>query len=301
MKCCVLLSSYNGEKYISEQIESILNQSVVDVFLVVRDDGSTDNTIEIINSYVEKNQNKIKLVSGSNVGIHKSFYKLIMECPESDYYAFSDQDDYWDKDKLLCAITALSNEGADFYSCASRLCDERLNPIDRNTSNAKQYAHYRKKDNCILTPGSQGCTIVITKALLQFLTDHNIPSYYGHDTWITIVAYYFFNSVYDDKPHMLYRQHNNSWTGNRTNRLKQLRREIGFFCSGLNRYSQLAGDILTRFEKDLAPESQKLLLVLSKKTKTFGEKAFLISNSHFRKYGFLRNIVFRVFIFLGKV
>ena len=92
-KVNVLLSSYNGEKYIEELIRSVLAQEGVDVILTVRDDGSTDKTIDIIRSF---NDSRIRLIIGKeNLGPAKSFLTLLRDCETADYYAYCDQDDVW--------------------------------------------------------------------------------------------------------------------------------------------------------------------------------------------------------------
>ena len=90
-KVNVLLSAYNGEKYIKAQIDSILNQSYPNVELYVRDDGSKDGTLAIVREYEEKGL--LHLEAGENVGFVKSFEWLIANGGEADYYAFSDQED----------------------------------------------------------------------------------------------------------------------------------------------------------------------------------------------------------------
>ena len=92
-KVNVLLSAYNGEKYIREQIESILEQSYKNIEIYVRDDGSKDGTLTILKEYEERGL--IHLEAGKNVGFVKSFEWLIANGGEADYYAFSDQDDFW--------------------------------------------------------------------------------------------------------------------------------------------------------------------------------------------------------------
>lgn len=98
----VVMSTYNGEKYLKEQIDSILSQEGVDVRLYIRDDGSSDRTTDILASYQE--HKNVKIEKGNNLGFAKSFLTALDECDEADYYAFSDQDDVWEKDKLSTAI-----------------------------------------------------------------------------------------------------------------------------------------------------------------------------------------------------
>ena len=101
-KVCVLMSTYNGEKYLKEQIDSILKQKGVKVNLLVRDDGSTDNTLSLLEEY--KKKGLLDYCCGSNMKPARSFMELLSIAPDSDYYAFSDQDDYWEHDKLFNAV-----------------------------------------------------------------------------------------------------------------------------------------------------------------------------------------------------
>ena len=90
----ILLSSYNGEKYISRQIDSILRQKDVEIHLLIRDDGSTDGTRAIIKEYEKKYPANVEVVFGENMGWKKSFFTLLRLAGDYDYYAFADQDDY---------------------------------------------------------------------------------------------------------------------------------------------------------------------------------------------------------------
>lgn len=105
----VVMSTYNGEKYLSEQIDSILTQKDVHVELFVRDDGSTDTTRDIISNFMEKNKN-IHADFGENLGWAKSFLTELFSVPSFEYYAFSDQDDVWKPEKLIAGIKAIRHE-----------------------------------------------------------------------------------------------------------------------------------------------------------------------------------------------
>lgn len=300
-KCVVLMSAYNGEHYIEKQIDSILSQKGIELRLIIRDDGSKDQTPQILKRYEKRYPDTIQVFYGENVGIHKSFAALMQNAVRSEYIAFADQDDVWDKDKLYIAITKLNKLSADFYSSASRLADTELNDYGRTTSNPKLHRHYMMTKSSLLTPGTQGCTIVITEKLFQSLIEKGIPDYYGHDTWITVAAYYTCNCLYDKKPHMSYRQHDNSWTGNRKNRIRQLKREFLFFMAGMDRYTKLAKDILERYSDKLSLEDKKILVIMSDRNRTVKNKLTLFFDHKFRKYGILQNLFFKIFILFGKV
>ena len=105
-KVAVLLSTYNGEKYVGAQIHSILTQTYKNLVLVVRDDGSKDKTVKIVKEFMENNSN-IKLVEGKNLGFIKSFFELL-KYEDADYYAFADQDDIWLPNKISLAVESLN-------------------------------------------------------------------------------------------------------------------------------------------------------------------------------------------------
>ena len=99
-KVAILMSTYNGEKYLDEQIGSILAQEGVDVTLYIRDDGSSDRTAEIIKYYCKRYHN-VSFTQGENLGVGNSFMQLVYDAKDVyDYYAFADQDDIWLRDKL---------------------------------------------------------------------------------------------------------------------------------------------------------------------------------------------------------
>ena len=99
MEVMVLLSAYNGEKYLDTQLQSLREQIYEHVRVIVRDDGSTDNTIKILEKWHNKYPEWLTWYSGTNIGYKKSFITLLYDAPESDYYAFCDQDDFWKEDK----------------------------------------------------------------------------------------------------------------------------------------------------------------------------------------------------------
>ncbi len=106
----VVMATYNGGKYIENQIKSILNQDYPNFKLYIRDDGSTDDTVEIINRLAAENNKIVFLESNENLGVPKSFYAILEQCEIADFYAFADQDDYWNENKLSLAVDMLKKE-----------------------------------------------------------------------------------------------------------------------------------------------------------------------------------------------
>ena len=122
----VLLATYNGEKYVGEQIESILNQTYKNIRLVISDDCSSDNTVNILKEY-EKKDNRIKLyIQSQNLGVVKNI-EFLLENVENELYMLSDQDDVWKKEKVEKTIAKLKEENLDLVFGDLEIVDENLN------------------------------------------------------------------------------------------------------------------------------------------------------------------------------
>lgn len=294
-ECEVLMSTYNGEKYVGCQIDSILAQKNVKVKLLIRDDGSKDNTLKILKLYQDKYPDRVKVIAGDNVGIHQSFANLIEKAEGLKFIAFSDQDDRWDENKLLTGILELNRNKASFYSSAARLVDNELNEIGMTTADPSKYKYYMCTNSKVLTPGSQGCTIILDQNLFELIRQRGYPATYGHDTWITIVAYLLSNCLYDDQPHMDYRQHNESWTGNRSKHVKQFFLRCRFFIKGLSRYEYIARDVLNRYEDVLDENTARMLACIAKKDENLARRMKDLRTYHFGKYGAAENFVYKIY------
>ena len=128
-KVLVLMSTYNGEQYLQQQINSIITQKNVEVELIVRDDGSTDKTIDILKDYQQKGL--LSYYAGENLKPQYSFLHLLRHAPECKYYAFADQDDVWLEDKLYSGIKEIysfDNQPA-IYTCQTQMTNQYLEKI----------------------------------------------------------------------------------------------------------------------------------------------------------------------------
>lgn len=220
----VLMSSYNGEKYIEEQIESLLAQEGVDLKILVRDDGSTDSTLLILQKY--KTEGKIDYYIGENIGWRKSFFDLMFNAPESDYYAFCDQDDYWLPEKLKVAIDKLNElpDGLKLYeSNTTYWKNGELMGMTRKSAplDNKYYRHL-----FILGPG---CTYVFNRDTLEVIKKYPPNIEVEHDVWIQRTVNLLGNIYYDMDSHILYRQHGNNEMGATINFKDNLKRRFSYY------------------------------------------------------------------------
>ena len=144
----VLLSTYNGEAYIKEQLDSILNQEGVSVRLLVRDDGSTDSTKDILRAYGALHKN-IRYIYGENAGVTASFFRLFELSDETvDFYALADQDDVWDADKLKIACEKLEEMRSEHPIAIQEDSNQNNNNNNNNNNNkSNKKKNNRKKKN----------------------------------------------------------------------------------------------------------------------------------------------------------
>ena len=212
----VLMSTYNGEKYVGEQIDSILAQKDVDVHLDIRDDGSSDSTVDIIKKYDDKYDN-IHFSAGESLGVGRSFMKLLYEASDSDYYAFADQDDYWYDDKLCVAIEALQeySDKPTLYCCNQNIVDS-----DRNFRKIR-FPEDLRISGCITGVFHNfyaGCTMVMNRSLRNILVDSDrMPplDFFErriHDAWVNCVGSLVGKVIFDNEPHMDFRRHGSAYS-----------------------------------------------------------------------------------------
>lgn len=292
------MSTYNGGNYISEQIESILTQENVDVELLIRDDGSIDDTINIINAISEKHTDKIRLIIGKNLGYEKSFLNLLLNAKNADFFAFADQDDVWDSDKLFIAIQKLNEfqQTPALYYSNVRVTNAQL-----------QYSHdikdrrYDKKVCKLLNSGAIGCTIVLNKNLLEILQKYHPKEKWPHDYWIMTVALYVGIVYYDSYSHMSYRQHSKNVTGgdielkHRANKLIQ-----GVKGYYKNRWSSLALELLNGFSEDIAPSDKIILEYFRDYQKNISYKIKLLTQNSITKNNLIKDFFLKLSILLNK-
>ena len=219
----VLLSTYNGEKYLAELIDSILSQRNVYIRLLIRDDGSSDETVNILKQY--QNRGYIEWSKGKNLGYTESFMELCFHAPQADYYAFADQDDIWFPNKLENAIKQLApyeNVPA-LCVCEWEMVDEQLRPIFRSTKAlgypVETMRHASKMDvlkaACAMNHvTASGCLQVWNKGLQRILWKYDYPHMpIGHDVIVGMTAVLCGQFVPYQQPGILYRQHSNNTSG----------------------------------------------------------------------------------------
>ncbi|MCH3958439.1 MAG: glycosyltransferase [Selenomonas sp.] len=234
---CVMMSTYNGEKYIYEQIDSIINQKAEDILLLIRDDGSVDRTKEIINSFIGNlpNKREIILLEGDNIGVERSFYELIYyakrKIKKCQYYAFADQDDVWNENKLLVAskiLGTMSYNDPNLYFSNLKVVDENLKFMGYKF---KRGYVKNSKEFIVSEMCAWGCTCVFNYMALKEISRIQYSYFLAHDNWILWVCAFCGNLHYDYNSYILYRQHKDNASGQIVFGVKKILNDINKVCN----------------------------------------------------------------------
>lgn len=296
-KVQVLLSAYNGEKYIKKQIESILNQKEVEVSLLIRDDGSSDKTIEIIGKLADENSN-ITFCKGENLGPARSFMDLINKSDEVSYYAFADQDDVWKPNKLISAINKMKEDNRpELYMSALEIVDEDLNPIE-----IKQVTGNFTFEGAMIKNFATGCTLVFNKNLRDIIKIYNPNYLIMHDSWITRVCYAVGgNVIIDENYYIKYRQHSANVLGYKDDGIKKLKRQFKIaFKNNVSMRVNIAKELKQGYNEMLTENAKEIVNNLINYQQDKKAKKWLLKNKNFRTNNFIINIKMKLAIILNK-
>lgn len=217
-KIDILLATYNGEKYLKEQLDSILNQTYKNIRIIISDDCSKDTTPEILKEY-QKKDDRIELhIQKNNLGVVKNIEFLLREV-KSPYYMLADQDDYWLPEKAEKSLEKLKEEKADLVFGDLEVVDKNLNTMYRSfndymllTRKINKYINSYKVNylyNCIT-----GCTVLAKKETIEKIIPLPTNSKRVlHDHWIGLMVALNGKLAYVPEKYIRYRQHGNNEVG----------------------------------------------------------------------------------------
>ncbi|MGG4094718.1 glycosyltransferase family 2 protein [Paenibacillus lautus] len=305
-KVQVLLSAYNGEKYISEQIQSILNQTHSSILILIRDDGSTDQTVEILEQLMKIYPDKIKLLKGPNIGVVPSFFELLRSADaEADYYCFCDQDDVWLDRKVEHAITCLDSsmhtDVPAMVFTSTHLTDDELN---RKGTWPKPPTREPSFFNALYENIAIGATITMNQSarnLFMYSKSVDSQKVLMHDWWFYLLVSAFGTVIYDNNPSMLYRQHNNNVVGGSNSILGKLKSKWASFKRHTGKdllhkqaseFDRIYGSRLTGVQKE------QLDLFLASRTR-FIDRFHYARKSKLYRQSKAESLLFKFFILIG--
>ena len=230
----ILLATYNGERFLPEQIESITSQSFKDYYILASDDNSSDCTFEILRSYESVLGEKIKVVQSNTHSAKENFYNLL-DMADAEYIALCDQDDFWESDKLEKSLKAIQRlekrygkETPILVHSDLEIVDENLNSQNKKMSEltgineAIKYAKEESKylytistkesfSRYLVENNITGNTVIINKALLDIYKRPKVS--FMHDWWLGIIAFTFGKVGYLNECLVKYRQHGSNELG----------------------------------------------------------------------------------------
>lgn len=299
MRVNVLMSTYNGEKYVAEQIDSILNQTYEDIRLYIRDDGSTDGTVEVLKRYAK--EPRVSVYEGKNVGYGPSFLRLLHKVSEGDYWAFSDQDDYWMPDKIERAVKTLADfdDSSDsklplMYFHNFEVTDEELNRVSVYNNMIPGYSFQMAITECL----HMGFATVINASLREKMLHGNISKIISHDWWAELCVMEFGEVITDDYIGAKHRRLKKSVSSSSLiARFKWLKKAF----AGNSEIASISKRFLYTFGEELTKRDRRILSLFVSNKYSFGKSLMKAIYPKRWRRSLASEMVLRGLMLLGKI
>lgn len=302
----ILLATYNGEHYIEEQLESIINQTYSNWKLYIRDDNSSDNTVNIIKGYIEKFPEKIYLVEDikKGLGAKKNFFELI-KYSKNDYCMFCDQDDVWLNNKIELTMREMKKIEGEKTKKIPILVHTDLKVVSEELELINEsFIKYQNLDpemkalnNLLLQNNITGCTVMINLSLKQECK--NIPeNCIMHDWWLGLIASAFGEISFINEQTILYRQHSMNEVGAKNyNSYKFILGKINSTSQSIENGIKQGIEFFNMYKSSLSDKDLKIVKVfISLKSKNIIDRKLCIFSNKFYQSGLIRNIGYILFI-----
>lgn len=214
-KVTVLLTTFNGVRFLEEQLTSLFGQQGVEIEIMVNDDGSTDGTMEILDKWKAKGFN-ISVSQRRGLGPTRAFLALLQSCDEKKFVAFCDQDDVWVENKLALQLRSLVDSTPMMSTCLRLYIDETGNVVgkSKNLRNPPSFLNSTFEN---IAPGN---TILLNNAAIKVINKLQNPPIFHYDSWIYLLISTFGKVVFEPSHFVKYRIHSNNSVGLRKNSLK---------------------------------------------------------------------------------
>ncbi len=292
----ILLSTYNGEEYLRAQLDSFLSLQGVDVRVLIRDDGSTDGTPEILKEY--RDNHGFDVIFGENIGLNRSMYALAAACDKScEYFSFADQDDVWLPGKLSRAVAFLAGRKVALYAGSSTLVNGELEKIGRTARFRKPPSFY----NAMVENVCIGHTLVLTRALMDIYAKHYSDGIFVFDYWAYLIASVYGEVVFDEEETTLYRQHGNNVIGYKKNFFSRTAMRIRRVLKGRSQKNteQLAA-FLEEFGDKIPPEYADEAKDFIYSQRGFWHRFSYIFRTKAYRQGRMEGLIFRMMYLFGR-
>ena len=269
----ILLATYNGEKYVGEQIDSIINQTYNNWELLIRDDNSKDRTLEILKEY-EKKDKRIKVIEDKkgNLGFVKNFEELLNNSKE-DWVMFSDQDDYWLENKIEKYVAILNTSSEDILKkpmlihSNSFICDDNLEIIKDEFINSK-IANKYNEDDFYFAYFVQGSTVLINRAIIDLALPFS-KNVTVHDRYFHLLAEFLGKRIFINESLIKYRQHSNNKIGAKTSIISKILKKRYFHTEDRELILEIQKKYKNNLETEQIEKIEKYLEVTNDKKNRF--------------------------------
>jgi glycosyltransferase involved in cell wall biosynthesis len=296
----VLMSTYNGGKFLQQQLNSLYEQTYPNVKILVRDDGSTDATRELLTN--ERLRGAIEQLEGdNNLGAIGSFFELLRQAARTKtaYVAFCDQDDIWYANKIERAVSALAlaTNRPTLYCSRLEIVNEQLQTIELSAKPRKIGF-----GNALVENIAVGCTMVLNRKAIDLLCEQTLPSHvYVHDWWCYLVIACFGDVIFDDDALIKYRQHSGNAIGAATNPIGVLKRKLARLFNARRWISEQAVVFEELFSDRLPPAQHALLALLTKAKSSFWCRTRLVLSPAIWRQKCVDNLILRLVILMNRI
>ena len=281
LEVVILLSIYNGEKFLNKQLESLFKQKTrCNITIYYRDDGSTDKSMDII-KYWEKRLSIIECPTSrkQNLGPALSFWELINTAPDADFYAFCDQDDIWYENKIEKAVTSICDKKDAVLYCSN------CNIIDENGELIKKSYQIQRPiltlEAQLVSGSMQGCAMLFNKKLLNIIKESKISNIPMHDIVIMYIALINGSVIYEHDALFGYRMHSNNVVAKDNNTFSErLKSTYQLWFDAGKKYpiQDMASDLIKNYSNVLKDEDIEYLRLLEKYKRNIIKKIKIITN-----------------------
>lgn len=296
------MSTYNGERFIHEQMDSIFVQKDISIHLLIRDDGSTDSTLTILYEYKHEYPDKIDIIEGNNIGWRKSFFNLAVEAHRKydsyEFFAFADQDDIWLPNKLVTGIEKLKAmpDGPNLYCSNVTFYKEDI-PL----GNLRDKSIKPTYKSCLIRNYATGCTIVFNHQLLELVCREMPQIKIAHDYWFYMVACLCGTVTIDNNSYILYRIHDRNQVGFKSGFLEIWKRRLKSVSNLINHHEKekTAKELLRIHGGSMGDDAKDSVLKLADYRSTIIKKISLLFDSGYSYNKFSNDFWLRLKIVLG--
>lgn len=268
----ILICTYNGEKYLQAQIDSIVKQTYLNWAIFVSDDGSSDSTLKILQSYQSTlGKDRFYIFNGPSKGFSKNFISLLKhDIIKSEYYAFSDQDDIWAPNKIEIAIAKLEsikNNRGKLYCGRTSYVDNDLRELGKSPLFQKRPSF----QNALVQSIAGGNTMVLdNKARNVILNTCDSKPIISHDWWCYLAVTAAGGEVaYDATPHIGYRQHDKNLVGANSSIKERAERFKKMLFGTFSQWNHCNLDLLKEIEPFMPEENKQTYHLFSESRKGY--------------------------------